>query len=153
MKTINHPTFRDKRGSFTPIKLDTLNLNWTQCSISYNERKFTFRGLHYQEDPVQSKYVKVVKGSIIDFALDLNTKMLDFVKVDENSAVFIPNDKAHGFITLEPDTIVLYLVDGEYNPSSERSLVWSDYESLKREILGIIGDSELTISEKDSVGK
>lgn len=153
MNKINHPTFKDNRGSFTPVKLNTLDLPWSQCSVSYNEKKFTFRGMHYQESPLQTKYVKVIKGSIIDFVLDLNTKELDFTLVDENSAVLVPNTKAHGFLTLEPETIVLYLVEGEYNPNSEKSLVWSDYPSLEKEILSIIGDSELTISKKDSIGK
>lgn len=153
MERIVHETFKDNRGSFTPLKLNLLDIKWSQCSISYNENKYTFRGMHYQENPLQSKYVKVVKGSIIDFTIDLNTGSLDFIKVDEDSAVFIPNDKAHGFITLEPQTTVVYLVEGEYNPSSEKSLVWHKNEELKKEILLIIGDNELTISEKDSIGK
>ena len=153
MERILHQTFKDNRGSFTPLKLDLLDIKWSQCSISYNENKYTFRGMHYQEDPLQSKYVKVIKGSIIDFTIDLNNGNLDFIKVDEDSAVFIPNDKAHGFITLEPQTTVVYLVEGEYNPKTEKSLVWNQNDELRKEILSIIGDSELTISEKDSVGK
>jgi dTDP-4-dehydrorhamnose 3,5-epimerase len=109
--------------------------------------------MHYQENPPQTKYVKVIKGSIIDFIYDLKTKEVEYIKVDENSAVLIGNTKAHGFITLEPETIVTYLVDGEYNPNSERSIVWDTIPEIKSEIYKIIGDSELVISEKDAQGK
>jgi dTDP-4-dehydrorhamnose 3,5-epimerase len=109
--------------------------------------------MHFQENNPQTKYVKVIKGSIIDFIYDLNTKEVDFIKVDENSAVLIENNKAHGFITLEPETIVNYFVDDEYNPNSERSIVWNTIPEIKSEIYKIIGESELVISEKDSKGK
>lgn len=153
MKLISHQTFKDNRGSYTPIQVRTLDMDWVQCSISYNEKKFTFRGMHFQKNPSQSKYVKVIRGSIIDFIYDLKTGEVDYIKVDENSAVLIPDTKAHGFLTLEPETIVVYLVDGEYNPNSEHSIVWNQIPQIKNEILSIIGDSELIISEKDSKGK
>ena len=152
MKLLNSPTYKDDRGSYTPIQLDVLDIKWSQCSISYNEKKYTFRGMHYQENPPQTKYIKVVKGSIIDFIYDLKTNEVDYIKVDENSAVLIDNTKAHGFITLEPETIVAYLVEGEYNPNSEHSIVWKTIPEIKSEIYKIIGDSELIISEKDSKG-
>jgi dTDP-4-dehydrorhamnose 3,5-epimerase len=152
MKLLNSPTYKDNRGSFTPIQLDVLDIKWSQCSISYNEKKHTFRGMHYQENPPQTKYIKVVKGSIIDFIYDLKTNEVDYIRVDENSAVLIDNTKAHGFITLEPETIVAYLVEGEYNPNSEHSIVWETIPEIKSEIYKIIGDSELIISEKDSKG-
>jgi dTDP-4-dehydrorhamnose 3,5-epimerase len=152
MKLLNSPTYKDNRGSYTPIQLDVLDIKWSQCSISYNEKKYTFRGMHYQENPPQTKYIKVVKGSIIDFIYDLKTNEVDYIKVDENSAVLIDNTKAHGFITLEPETIVAYLVEGEYNPNSEHSIVWETIPEIKSEIYKIIGDSELIISEKDSKG-
>lgn len=153
MKLISHQTFKDNRGSYTPIQVRTLDMDWVQCSISYNEKKFTFRGMHFQKNPSQSKYVKVIRGSITDFIYDLKTGEVDYIKVDENSAVLIPDTKAHGFLTLEPETIVVYLVDGEYNPNSEHSIVWNQIPQIKNEILSIIGDSELIISEKDSKGK
>jgi dTDP-4-dehydrorhamnose 3,5-epimerase-like enzyme len=82
----------------------------------------------------------------------LKTNEVDYIKVDENSAVLIDNTKAHGFITLEPETIVAYLVEGEYNPNSEHSIVWETIPEIKSEIHKIIGDGELIISEKDSKG-
>jgi dTDP-4-dehydrorhamnose 3,5-epimerase-like enzyme len=153
MEIITHQTFKDNRGSYTPIPLDILGSNWTQCSISVNEHSFTFRGLHYQTNPPQTKYVKVVKGLIVDIIVDLETNDVDFAVVGENDAVFISKTKAHGFLTLVPDTIVVYLVEGEYNPSSEHSLVWSNNEKVKELINSFVGNNKITISEKDELGK
>lgn len=153
MEKINHKTFVDNRGSYTPLSLDILDKKWTQCSISVNNEKFTFRGMHYQTDPPQEKYIKVVHGSIIDFTIDLNTNKLGYIELGVNDAVYIPSDKAHGFLTLEPNTIVAYLVNGEYNPNSEHSIVWSSHEELNDLITKTIVDHKLTISEKDALGK
>jgi dTDP-4-dehydrorhamnose 3,5-epimerase len=150
---IEHKTFPDNRGSYTPISLETMNKKWNQCCISINNNKFTFRGMHYQTDPAQTKYIKVIQGSIIDFALDLETGQLDSIHVDNNHAVLVPNNMAHGFLTLEPNTIISYLVEGEWNPDSEHSIVWNSIPELRSSIESIIGQDELIISEKDRVGK
>jgi dTDP-4-dehydrorhamnose 3,5-epimerase-like enzyme len=97
MEKITHKTFKDDRGSYTPISTTELGLNWTQCSISINDKKYIFRGLHYQVDPPQTKYIKVVQGSIVDFAVDLKTGETDYVILRDTDSVLIPNDKAHGF--------------------------------------------------------
>lgn len=152
MEKIEHKTFKDNRGSYTPVLINTLGIEWTQCSVSVNDNKFTFRGLHYQIDPPQTKYVKVIKGLIIDFAVDLKTKEVESIILGEDDAVLVPNDKAHGFLTLEPDTIVLYLSQGEYNPKSEFSIPWLEIEGVRDEIIKYAGKSPLTISEKDTLG-
>jgi dTDP-4-dehydrorhamnose 3,5-epimerase len=153
MKIIEHKTFRDNRGSYTPISTSELNMKWDQCSISINDKEYTFRGLHYQENPSQTKYVKVVQGKIVDFAVDLNTGETDHAIIGESDAVLIQNDKAHGFLTLEPNTIVVYLVEGDYNPESEHSIVWSNNEEVKRIVNHFTNGQEITISEKDLIGK
>ncbi len=153
MKVIIHKTFADNRGSYTPIPLDIEGINWNQCSISINKKQFTFRGMHYQTNPPQTKYIKVLQGVIVDFALDLKTNVLDFAMISENEAVLIDSNKAHGFLTLKDDTIVSYLVEGEYNPESEHSIVWSSHEKLKEVIESFIGQNQLVISEKDKLGK
>ena len=66
----------------------------------------------------KKKYVKVIKGSIVDFMVDLKTGEVDFCEVNDSGAVYIPDTKAHGFLTLEPNTIVVYMVEGEYNPDT-----------------------------------
>jgi dTDP-4-dehydrorhamnose 3,5-epimerase len=145
----NHRTFEDERGSLTPLVLD----GWEQVNITYNKFKYTFRGMHYQTNPPQTKYIKVVKGSIIDYLYNLETGELSEFKIDNQSSILVPNNYAHGFITLEDDTIISYLVKGEYNPSSQHSIVWSDIHELKLSIENTIGEFELIISEKDKLGK
>ena len=154
METIRHNTFKDHRGSYTPISTTQLDKNWVQTSISVNEKPFTFRGLHYQEVNPQTKYVKVIRGSIIDFMVDLETKEVEYCKVTDNEAVLIPNNKAHGFLTLEPNTIVVYLVDDIYNPENEKIIVWKNIPLVKEIIENNVQNFyNFVISEKDSIGK
>lgn len=153
MERINHKTFKDDRGSYTPISTTVLDTKWEQCSISINDKEFTFRGLHYQTNPPQTKYIKVVKGSIIDFMVDLETGETDYIALYDSDAVLIPNNKAHGFLTLEPNTIVVYMVEGEYNPESEHSIVWDTNKEVKRVVNNFKQQNPLIISEKDVLGK
>lgn len=153
MEIIEHKTFEDNRGSYTPISTTELSMKWDQCSISVNNNQYTFRGLHYQTNPPQTKYIKVVQGSIVDFAVDLETGKTDYAILSNKDAVFIQNDKAHGFLTLEPNTIVVYLVEGEYNPESEHSIVWTNSPEVKKLVKYFANENPITISEKDLIGK
>ena len=153
MERINHRTFKDERGSYTPISTTVLDQKWEQCSVSINDEKFTFRGLHYQTNPPQTKYIKVVQGSIVDFMVDLETGETDYIALYDSDAVLIPNNKAHGFLTLEPNTIVVYMVEGEYNPESEHSIVWDTNKEVKRVVNNFKQQNPLFISEKDALGK
>jgi dTDP-4-dehydrorhamnose 3,5-epimerase len=153
IKTIEHKTYEDNRGSYTPISTYELGIQWEQCSISINDKKGTFRGIHYQTNPPQTKYVKVVKGSIIDFMLNLDTNELNYFTLGSNEAILVPHNMAHGFLTLEDDTIVTYMVKGEYNPNSEHSIVWNTIDEVKIVILDSLHGSNLIISDKDNEGK
>ena len=153
MERIEHKTFKDNRGSYTPISTTELDLKWTQCSISVNDKEYTFRGLHYQLNPPQTKYIKVVQGSIVDFMVDLENGITEYIVLYDSDSVLIPNNKAHGFLTLEPNTIVVYLVEGEYNPESEHSIVWTTNEVVKEVVINFTGLHPITISEKDATGK
>lgn len=148
-----HTTFNDSRGSYTPISTSQLGIEWEQCSLSVNDKKGTFRGLHYQTNPAQTKYVKVIRGSIIDFMLDLDTNELHHCTLDSNEAILVPHNMAHGFLTLEDMTIVAYMVKGEYNPQSEHSIVWRTIEGVKKVVLDSLHGSNLIISDKDNLGK
>ena len=147
----DHKTFKDNRGSYTPMELDIMGKEWTQCSISINDGRYTFRGLHYQTDPPQEKYVKVIRGSIIDIAYDLETHKTQHVIVNEGNAVYLHDEYAHGFLTLEPETIGVYMVKGEYSPESEHSIVWKEIPEVKS-IVEEFTDNPI-ISEKDNLGK
>ena len=151
-ETLQHKTFNDSRGSYTPIQTNQLGIEWEQCSISVNDKKGTFRGLHYQTNPPQTKYIKVIKGSIIDFMLNLDTNELLYFTLGSNEAILVPDNMAHGFLTLEDMTIVTYMVKGEYNPQSEHSIVWHTIDELKEVILDNT-DGNLIISDKDNEGK
>lgn len=153
MEIIEHKTFEDNRGSYTPISTTELSMKWDQCSISVNNNQYTFRGLHYQTNPQQTKYVKVIQGSIVDFTVDLENGKTDYAILSNKDAVLIQNDKAHGFLTLEPNTIVVYLVEGEYNPESEHSIVWTNSPEVKKLVKYFANENPITISEKDSIGK
>ena len=151
-ETIKHKTYEDNRGSYTPIQTNELGIEWEQCSLSVNDKKGTFRGLHYQTNPPQTKYIKVIKGSIIDFMLNLDTNELLYFTLDSNEAILVPHNMAHGFLTLEEGTIVAYMVKGEYNPESEHCIVWHTIEGVKKVVLDNT-DGNLIISDKDNLGK
>ena len=141
--------FNDNRGSLTCIDIK----NWEQVNLSVNDKKFTFRGMHYQENPRQEKQIIVTKGKIIDFIYNLNTQQLESCELNEGECVYVNNESAHGFLTLDNNTIVTYLVKGQYNPNEEKSIVWSDIKELNDIILTYCKKEEIVISEKDNKGK
>ena len=150
---IRHLTFEDERGSFTPVDCNLLDRKWDQFNISINDKKYTFRGLHYQNNPRQTKCIKVVRGKIIDILVNLDTNEVNSFRLDNSEFLFIPNNCAHGFLTLEDNTIVTYLVDGEYNPDSEHSIVWNTIDKVESIINTYTRGQKLIISEKDALGK
>ena len=114
--------------------------------------------MHYQVKPPQNKYVKVIQGKIIDFFYDLNTQEVQTFELGDQNAIFVPNSQAHGYLTLEPNTIVVYLTDAPYNPESERSIPWSTIPNITEKLTRDILDpkmmlTDLVISEKDLLGK
>lgn len=144
-----HLTFKDNRGSFTPFDCK----EWEQANVSINPSKYTFRGMHYQTNPPQTKYLKVIQGSIIDFLYDLETKEIKSFHLNTEEAILIESKYSHGFLTLEENTIVTYLVKGEYNPLSEHSIVWKDIVGIRDIVLKNCTESEIISSEKDKNGK
>lgn len=138
---ICEPTvFKDNRGYFfESFRLDQLEsfLNHKVDFIQDNESKSsygTLRGLHFQTPPYeQSKLVRVIKGKILDVAVDIRKNSPTFAKhiIIELSEynkkqLFIPKGFAHGFVTLEDDTIVNYKVDNYYSNSHEIGIYYDD---------------------------
>ncbi|MGF1669245.1 MAG: dTDP-4-dehydrorhamnose 3,5-epimerase [Balneolaceae bacterium] len=133
--------FRDERGYFLETFRDNFfcnhiaNIEFVQENQS-GSKKNVLRGLHYQEAPYeQSKLVRVIKGCIQDLMVDLRPDSKTFgeyisiiLSEDNKYQLFIPKGFAHGFLSLEENTIVVYKVDSYYAPEFERCLRWDDPE-------------------------
>ena len=132
--------FEDSRGRFTEawentqFKKNNIDFSPSNSCFSYNTRKFTLRGLHYQQEPFgQSKLVTCVAGSIYDVILDLRKSSAGYlkwqaieIKAFTGKAVFIPKGCAHGFVTLEENVVVSYLIEGDYNAGAAKAVRWND---------------------------
>ena len=159
---IENKVFRDKRGTFSPLMLDKLDKNWLQSNISVNPRKYTLRGLHFQKNEyAQAKLIKVISGKILDFVVDMRKVSDDYNKVfffemNEGDEVYVPRYFAHGFITLEEDSIVQYLVDNDYSPENEGVKPWTLYPEIKnkiKELDSFFGEELIVIADKDLIEK
>jgi dTDP-4-dehydrorhamnose 3,5-epimerase len=152
--------FGDDRGFFS----ETYNRErFTEAGIghefvqdnhSYSAAKGVLRGLHYQLAPrAQDKLVRVVKGSILDVAVDIRKSSPSFgkwvslvVSAGKWNQILVPKGFAHGFVTLEPDTEVVYKVTDLYSPEHDRSIRFDD------PAIGIewpVPAGEIQLSEKD----
>ncbi len=157
---IEHDLIEDDRGwfmrTFDSKLLDKENIlinnNWKQVNQSHNSKKGTFRGLHFQYPPYQeTKLIRCISGAVIDFALDLRKNSNTFLKVfkielseQNKKAILMPRGFAHGFITLEDETELLYFHDEFYNQEFEGGICYNDSLIVDRiDILPLI------ISEKD----
>ena len=131
----------DKRGFFArsfcreEFEKQGLNPRINQCNISYNRKKGTLRGMHYQIAPFrEAKLVTCVAGSIYDVVVDLRPESptyCDWYAVQlsgchPRSMLYIPENFAHGFQTLEDDTEVFYQMSESYHAESARGLRWND---------------------------
>jgi dTDP-4-dehydrorhamnose 3,5-epimerase len=142
--------FTDNRGDF--ILFDANGCD--QVNVVINPHRYTFRGLHYQTDPSQRKTVKVIQGRVIDFLYNLDNKEIKMISLDKDSEpLIVENNYAHGYLTMEPNTIFTYAVEGEYNPDSEHSIIWKDVKEIFKLIVTLVPVNELVISEKDKNGK
>jgi dTDP-4-dehydrorhamnose 3,5-epimerase len=111
-----------------------LNPNFVQLNTSFSKIKGTIRGLHYQVDPYQEvKFIRCTRGSIWDVIIDLRPTSPTFMKwignelsADNYKMVYVPENFAHGFISLENNTEVYYPVTQFYVPGAERGLRWND---------------------------
>lgn len=138
---ICEPTvFSDKRGYFAETFREDKFTEFIGYKISFcqdNESKSKFgviRGLHYQISPhTQSKLVRVIKGKVLDIAVDIRKNSPTFghhVAVelsDKNKRqLFIPKGFANGFVVLSKEAIYSYKVDNYYNKESERGIAFND---------------------------
>jgi len=150
----------DDRGWFSEVfRVDQLAEGgirdaFVQDNQSFSAPRGTIRGLHFQTPPAaQAKLVRVLAGAILDVAVDIRRDSPSFgrhvaVRLDAagGEQLYIPAGFAHGFCTLEPDTMVAYKVDAYYSPANDRSLLWNDPE------IGIawpVSEAEAILSGKD----
>ena len=150
--------FTDDRGVFArtfcarEFKVQGLITTFVQCSTSWNARKGTLRGMHFQLAPASEvKLVRCTAGSLVDVIVDLrpgSPTYLQHTAVELSAAsrraFYIPEMFAHGFQTLEDDTEILYQMSEFYTPARGAGLRWDDPR------LGIRWPLEVTaMSEKD----
>ena len=131
-----------------------IDIEFVQDNHSLSAERGTMRGLHFQTPPfAQAKLVRVVRGSVFDVAVDLRGGSPTFgrhvtatLSAREWNQILVPSGFAHGLMTLEPDTEVVYKVSDYYAPDHDRGILWND------QALGInwpIPEGEVVLSDKD----
>jgi len=152
--------FADARGFFSETYSARefadagIGFTFVQDNHSYSAARGVLRGLHFQLPPfAQDKLVRVVCGSIFDVVVDIRKGSPTFghwvgipISAEQWNQVLIPKGYAHGFVTLEPETEVLYKVTAPYTPSYERVIRFDDPE------IGIhwpVPAHEIQLSNKD----
>ncbi len=130
----------DQRGFFgrtfcrKEFEAHGLNSQVVQCNTSFNKRKGTLRGMHFQAVPfAEAKLVRCTSGSIYDVIIDLRPASRTFkqhLAVELSAAnhrmLYIPEDMAHGFQTLEDDTEVFYQMSQMFSAEHARGVRWND---------------------------
>ena len=154
--------FEDERGvfmeSFNKQKFNEAvgrEVNFVQDNQSVS-KKGVLRGLHFQSPPfAQGKLVRVIKGSVIDVAVDIRKNSPTYgdhvaveLTAENNEQFWIPEGFAHGFVALEDETTFLYKCTNYYAPQSEGTLLWND-PTLNIDW----GISDPIISDKDAIGQ
>lgn len=111
-----------------------LNPNLVQCNISYNKTRGTLRGMHYQNAPhAEAKLVRCTQGAIYDAIVDLRSDSSTFTQwygaeltAQNRKALYVPEGFAHGFITLQDDTEVLYQMSEFFHAECAAGARWND---------------------------
>ena len=157
---IQPKVYKDARGYFMEsynqqLWGDALGVNFVQDNESLSQ-KGVLRGLHFQHPPfAQAKLVRVITGSVLDVVVDLRKNSVTYgqhfkmlLTAENKEQLFIPKGFAHGFLTLEDNTLFSYKCSDYYHPESEDALLWNDTT------LGIDWQiADPLLSEKDKVSK
>jgi dTDP-4-dehydrorhamnose 3,5-epimerase len=159
---IDPELLEDERGFFArtccrkEFEQHGLNFGWVQCNISYNKRKGTLRGMHYQVDPyAEVKLVRCTMGAIYDVIIDLRRDSKSYgqwiaaeLSADNRKMIYIPQGFAHGFQTLVDNSEIFYQMSAFYAPECARAVRWNDPQFKIQ-----WPEAERTISEKDQTIK
>ena len=160
VKILAPKKYGDHRGFFSEtysrkaLRDVGIDLEFVQDNQSLSAENGTVRGLHYQLAPMaQDKLIRVTRGAILDIAVDIRRGSPTFgkhvsavISAENWRQILVPVGFAHGFVTLEPGTEVLYKVTNYYSPQEERGIRWNDPK------LGIdwgISEAGAVLSEKD----
>lgn len=106
----------------------------SQMNIAFNPLAGTLRGLHYQTEPhAEAKTIRCVRGAVFDVAVDMRESSPNYLQwvgqelsAENHSSVYIPKGFAHGYLTLEPDTELLYSASEFYTPDAEIGIRYDD---------------------------
>jgi dTDP-4-dehydrorhamnose 3,5-epimerase len=138
--TIEMDRLEDERGFFArsycaeEFAVRGLAVAMPQSSVSFNARRGTLRGLHYQAEPhAEDKLVRCTAGAIYDVIVDLRPDSATArrwfgveLSAANHRSLFVPKGLAHGFLTLHDDTEVLYMISAPHAPGFERGIRWND---------------------------
>ena len=130
----------DRRGFFSEVYNQRalaqagIDVEFVQDNHSLSAERGTVRGLHFQAPPfAQDKLVRVVRGAVFDVAVDLRRGSTTYgqhvsalLSAEAWNQLLVPIGFAHGFMTLEPDTEVIYKVSNYYAPEHDKGLLWND---------------------------
>jgi dTDP-4-dehydrorhamnose 3,5-epimerase len=150
----------DERGFFArswcqrEFEAQGLNPRLVQCSVSFNSRKGTLRGMHYQESRnAETKVVRCTAGAIYDVVVDLRPDSPTYrewvavvLTAQERNMVYVPEGCAHGFLTLEDEAEVFYQMSEFYMPASARGVRWNDpaFQIIWPEEVAVISERDRT---------
>jgi dTDP-4-dehydrorhamnose 3,5-epimerase len=132
--------YTDERGFFArawcrrEFEKHGLNPQLVQCNISFNAKRGTLRGMHYQAKPFEeAKLVRCTMGSLYDVIVDLRSDSPSFkqhvgvvLTTHDRNMLYVPECFAHGFVTLEDDTEVFYQMSEFFAPDHARGFRWND---------------------------
>ena len=130
----------DERGFFArsycaaEFEARGLNSEWPQCSVSFNAKRGTLRGMHWQEPPhAETKLVRCTAGAIYDAIVDLRPDSATYLKhfgveltAENHRQLYIPEGFAHGFFTLADNTEVFYMMGTPYAPGAGKGARYND---------------------------
>ena len=160
LKIITNKIYKDSRGYFKEDFKQTLFKGFKFIfSCTSRSKKNVLRGLHMQTKKKQGKFVSVLKGAILDVAVDLRKNSKTFgqhvsiiLDAKENKSFFIPEGFAHGFCTLEKNTIMHYKCTNYRDKKSEVGILWNDKDlkirwPIKKPILSVKDKNNINFKE------
>jgi dTDP-4-dehydrorhamnose 3,5-epimerase len=158
---------RDSRGFFArswcqkEFEDRGLNPRLVQCNVSFNIRRGTLRGMHYQEAPkAEAKLVRCTSGSVYDVVIDLRPPSPTYKRwvgvdlaADQRNMIYVPEGCAHGFLTLEDNTEIFYQMSEFYSPELARGVRWDDpaFQITWPGKVEVISDRDRTYADFETV--